>query len=51
MSSKAPEYTIGEIGKLRVIEDFLPAPADLVPREENAKITPRRLKKDRSESP
>src|ERR1700722_9318202 len=29
----------GEIGRVRVIEDFLPAPADLVPREENVKVT------------
>jgi predicted DNA binding CopG/RHH family protein len=30
---------VGEIGRVRVIEDFLPAPADLVPREENVKVT------------
>jgi predicted DNA binding CopG/RHH family protein len=33
------KYTAGEIGRVRVIEDFLPAPADLVPREENVKVT------------
>jgi predicted DNA binding CopG/RHH family protein len=39
MSSKTVRYTAGEIGRLRVIEDFLPAPADLVTREENVKVT------------
>jgi predicted DNA binding CopG/RHH family protein len=39
MSSKTVRYTTGEIGRLRVIEDFLPAPADLVPREDNVKVT------------
>jgi predicted DNA binding CopG/RHH family protein len=33
------KYTAGEIGRVQVIEDFLPAPADLVPREENVKVT------------
>jgi predicted DNA binding CopG/RHH family protein len=32
-------YTVGDIGRLRVTVDFLPAPADLVPREENVKVT------------
>jgi predicted DNA binding CopG/RHH family protein len=39
MSSKTVRYTAGEIGRLRVIEDFLPPPADLVPREDNVKVT------------
>ena len=39
MSSRTIKYTAGEIGRLRVIEDFLPAPADLVPREDNVKVT------------
>jgi predicted DNA binding CopG/RHH family protein len=39
MSSRTVEYTAGEIGRVRVIPDFLPAPADLVPREENVKVT------------
>ena len=38
MSNRIVRYT-GEIGRVRVIEDFLPAPADLVPREENVKVT------------
>jgi predicted DNA binding CopG/RHH family protein len=33
------KHTAVEIGRVRVIEDFLPAPADLVPREENVKVT------------
>jgi hypothetical protein len=39
MSGRAVRYAAGEIGRVRVIEDFLPAPADLVPREENVKVT------------
>ena len=39
MSSKTVKYTVGEIGRVRVIADLLPAPADLVPREENVKVT------------
>ena len=39
MSNRTVRYTAGEIGRVRVIPDFLPAPADLVPREENVKVT------------
>jgi len=39
MSNRAVRYTTGEIGQIRVIEDFLPAPADLVPRADNVKVT------------
>ena len=39
MSNRAVKYTAGEIGRIRVINDFLPAPADLVPREDNVKVT------------
>ncbi len=39
MSNRTVRYGAGEIGRARVIEDFLPAPADLVPREENVKVT------------
>ena len=39
MSNRTVRYTAGEIGRVRVIDDFLPAPADLVPREENVKVT------------
>ena len=39
MSSRTVRYTTGEIGRVRVIADFLPAPAELVPREDNVKVT------------
>ena len=39
MSGRTVRYTAGEIGRVRVIEDFLPAPAALVPREDNVKVT------------
>jgi predicted DNA binding CopG/RHH family protein len=39
MSSRIVKYTTGEIGRVRVLEDFLPAPADLVLREDNVKVT------------
>jgi predicted DNA binding CopG/RHH family protein len=39
MSSKTVKYTAGEIGRVGVVRDFLPAPADLVLREDNVKVT------------
>ena len=39
MSSKTAKYTAGEIGRLRVVKDFLPPPKQLVPREESVKVT------------
>src|SRR5215469_13296812 len=39
MSNRTAKYTTGEIGRIRVAEDFLPAPADLVLREDNVKVT------------
>ena len=33
MTSRTVKYAAGEIGRLRVIEDFLPSPDALVPRE------------------
>jgi hypothetical protein len=39
MSNRTVKYTAGEIGRLRIIEDFLPPPGDLVPREDNVKVT------------
>ena len=39
MSSRTAKYTAGEIGRVRVVEDFLPPPADLVPVEDNVKVT------------
>ena len=35
MKNGTVKYTEGEIGRLRVIKDFLPGPDQLVPREEN----------------
>lgn len=39
MRKRTVRYTQGEIGRLRVIDDFLPSPDKLVPREENVKVT------------
>jgi predicted DNA binding CopG/RHH family protein len=39
MSSRTIKYTAGEIGRVRVVEDFLPPPEALVPREETVKVT------------
>jgi predicted DNA binding CopG/RHH family protein len=39
MSNRTVKYTAGEIGRVRVVEDFLPSPDALVPREENVKVT------------
>jgi predicted DNA binding CopG/RHH family protein len=39
MSNRTVKYTAGEIGRLRVIKDFLPRPDDLVPHEDNVKVT------------
>jgi hypothetical protein len=33
MSSRTVKYTAGEIGRVRIIKDFLPAPDDLVPHD------------------
>jgi hypothetical protein len=38
MSNRTVKYTTGEIGRVRVIKDFLPPPDDLVPREDNVKV-------------
>jgi predicted DNA binding CopG/RHH family protein len=39
MSNKTARYTAGEIGRVRIIEDFLPPPEALVAREDNVKVT------------
>lgn len=39
MSSKTVKYTTGEIGRVRVVEDFLPSPDDLVARDDTVKVT------------
>lgn len=39
MSRKTVKYTKGEIGEVKVVEDFLPPPGKLVLRESNTKVT------------
>lgn len=39
MSNRTIKYTTGEIGRVRVIEDFLPPPEELVMREDTVKVT------------
>ena len=39
MSSRTVKYTAGEIGRVKVIDDFLPSPDALVAREDNVKVT------------
>jgi predicted DNA binding CopG/RHH family protein len=39
MSNRTVKYTAGEIGRFRVIDDFLPPPDALVPREDHVKVT------------
>ncbi len=39
MSEKTVRYTAGEIGRVRLVDDFLPRPEDLVPVEDNVKVT------------
>lgn len=39
MSNRTVKYTAGEIGRVRVVEDFLPSPDALATREENVKVT------------
>jgi hypothetical protein len=39
MRNRTARYSVGEIGRVRIVEDFLPAPAVLVPREDNVKVT------------
>ena len=36
---KIIKYTEGEIGNIKIIEDFLPSPEELVFKDENTKIT------------
>jgi predicted DNA binding CopG/RHH family protein len=39
MSGRTVRYTKGDIGRVRVISDFLPAPSDLALREDKVKVT------------
>ena len=36
---KKIKYTDGPIGKIQIVEDFLPSPEELVFKEENVKVT------------
>ena len=39
MSSRTVKYTTGEVGRVKLVEDFLPSPDALVAREDNVKVT------------
>jgi predicted DNA binding CopG/RHH family protein len=39
MTKRTVKYTEGEIGRFRVVKDFLPPPDKLVMRESNVKVT------------
>src|SRR5450631_3173384 len=39
MKKPTVKYSKGEIGRVRIVEDFLPPPDRLVLREENVKVT------------
>ncbi|MFZ3309630.1 MAG: hypothetical protein WA280_09720 [Xanthobacteraceae bacterium] len=39
MKNRAAKYSAGEIGRVRIIEDFLPSPDELVPRDDKVKVT------------
>jgi predicted DNA binding CopG/RHH family protein len=39
MSNRTVKYTKGDIDRVRVVDDFLPAPDRLVPREDSVKVT------------
>ena len=36
---KTRKYTAGEVRRLRLVEDFLPSPDELVARDDNLKVT------------
>jgi hypothetical protein len=39
MSDRTVRYSAGEIGRVRVVKDFLPPPGELVLAEDNVKVT------------
>jgi predicted DNA binding CopG/RHH family protein len=39
MKKNEIEYTKGEIGKVKIIKDFLPHPSELVLKDDNVKVT------------
>jgi hypothetical protein len=39
MKNHAAQYTKGEIGKVKIIKDFVPHPSDLVLKDDNVRVT------------
>ncbi|MEO9169347.1 MAG: hypothetical protein ABI230_13185 [Aestuariivirga sp.] len=39
MKNNQTEYKSGNLGKLTIVQDFLPSPADLVLKDDNVKVT------------
>jgi hypothetical protein len=39
MNERTVRYTKGEIGKAKVVKDFLPPPEELIAAEDNVKVT------------
>ena len=39
MKKKTIEYSNGEMGRVRIIKDFLPHPSELVLKDDNVKVT------------
>jgi predicted DNA binding CopG/RHH family protein len=39
MKKNTIDYTKGEIGKVKIIKDFLPHPSELVLKDDNVKVT------------
>ncbi len=39
MKKNTVEYSNGEIGKVKIVKDFLPAPSELVLKDDNVKVT------------
>jgi predicted DNA binding CopG/RHH family protein len=39
MKKKTVEYSDGEMGAVKIVKDFLPAPSELVLKDDNVKVT------------
>ncbi len=39
MKKRTIEYSKGEIGKVKIVKDFLPMPSELVLKDDNVKVT------------
>jgi predicted DNA binding CopG/RHH family protein len=39
MKKKTVEYSKGELGAVKIVKDFLPAPSELVLNDDNVKVT------------